>query len=132
MAWVTKTYVFFFISSLVINNFFFKKAKKYGRPIPQGYVPLNISLETNADVSLDSIEFPQTESYKIDSLDETFNVLPSVFTLKTLFRSAKNPQLGDFELTFKIEMQACDDKICFPPQEMRLTFPFHVSRSLQE
>ena len=104
----------------------------YGHPVPQGYVPLTITLQTRADVSMDSIEVPPTRSYRIESLDETFNVLPAEFTLQTYLRTAKKPQAGDFELVFKIEMQACNDRVCFPPQEKKVRFPFHISRALTE
>ncbi|MBD3375379.1 hypothetical protein GF406_10115 [candidate division KSB1 bacterium] len=104
----------------------------YGHPVPQGYVPLTITLQTLADVSMDSIEVPPTRSYHIESLDETFNVLPAEFTLQTYLRTVKKPQAGDFELIFKIEMQACDNRVCFPPEEKMVRFPFHISRALKE
>lgn len=100
----------------------------YGEPIAEGYVPLTISLEESPQFQTDEFLYPQTTPLKLPGLDETFNILPSAFTLKGRIRIAKNPMLGECIIKGTISFQACNDKVCYPPEEVRVLLPLKISK----
>jgi DsbC/DsbD-like thiol-disulfide interchange protein len=101
----------------------------YGKPIPDGYIPLTIDFEPNPNISLDSFEFPNTTKITLESINETFSILPGEFTLKSFLRIDKRPQFGSYLLNISIKFQACDNKICMPPEEIKFQFPLIIKKS---
>ena len=101
----------------------------YGKPIPEGYIPLTIDLESNPNFSLDSLQFPNTEKIMLESLNETFNILPEEFTLNSFLRMKRRPQFGTNIFKITIKFQACDNKVCMPPEELKFQFSLIIKES---
>jgi hypothetical protein len=102
----------------------------YGRPIAEGYIPLNIEFDSHKDFEIDKIAFPKTTPFTLPGLEETFNVLPQLITLKTYVRLIKKPQLGKTDVSGTISFQACDNKMCFPPEKINFSFPLDISKKI--
>ena len=100
----------------------------YGRPIPAGYIPLSIKIEPNPNFKLDDFIFPGTKTLSLPGLDETFNILPGELDLQTNMRVIKSPLLDKFGVNVIVEFQACDDRVCMPPEEVKITFPLLISK----
>jgi len=100
----------------------------YGKPIRDGYIPLTITLKSNPNFSLDSLQFPDTKKITLESINETFNILPKEFTLASFLRISKKPQLGSYFLNITIKFQACNNKLCMPPEELKYQFPIIVAK----
>jgi len=98
----------------------------YGTPIPQGYIPLTIKMEPNPNFTLDSLQFPQTKTLRLKSLNETFQILPGKIKLKSFLRIKKKPQKGFYRIRINISLQACDDKTCRFPENFKLEFPLRI------
>jgi hypothetical protein len=101
----------------------------YGLPIPEGYIPLTIDLESNPSFSLDSFQFPNTKQLTLESINETFNILPEEFTLNSFLRMKRQPQFGSNILNINIKFQACDSKVCMQPEELKFQFPLIIKKS---
>ena len=98
----------------------------YGNPIPKGYIPLTIELDTNSNFTFDKFQFPETKKIKLLSLDETFHILPNKMTLTSYINIIKQPQIGLDSVNIKIKFQACDSNTCMPPIELQLQFQFPI------
>lgn len=101
----------------------------YGEPIPEGYFPLTITFQENPNFSVDVFQFPETKEITLPSIDETFHVLPGDLYLKTFIRISNRPEYGNFSLSAVIKFQACDDKVCMPPEEFQIQFPISLRKS---
>ena len=101
----------------------------YGKPIPEGYIPLTIDLESNQNFSLDSFQFPNTTEITLESINETFNILPGEFTLYSFLRMERGSQFGSNILNITMKFQACDDKVCMRPEELKFQFPVTIKKS---
>jgi hypothetical protein len=102
----------------------------YGTPVPTGYVPLTITIPGTSDFSLDTPVYPATREIVLESLNETFHILPARLDLRSFVRVAKNARSGEHSLSLQVEFQACDDKTCMMPQALTLQFPVTITRSL--
>jgi len=100
----------------------------YSQPIPEGYIPLTIKLESDPDIVMDAFHFPKTKKLRLNSINETFNILPAHLSLKTFLRISKNPKPGTHILKFTIKFQACDDKECRMPEEFEFVFPLLIKK----
>ena len=101
----------------------------YGKPIPEGYIPLTINLESNPSFSLDSFQFPDTKEITLESINETFNILPEEFTLNSFLRMKEQPQFGSNILNITIKFQACDSIVCMQPEELKFQIPLIINKS---
>jgi peroxiredoxin len=104
----------------------------YGEPIPAGYYPLRIQLEPNPNFTLGPWHYPKTKKLVLESINETFNILPNDFELRSKIRIANRPKPGSHVITVKMSFQACDSKMCMIPKELVFEFPLEIKGSAAE
>ncbi len=114
---------------LIVNFSLSQGFHLYGKPIPEGYIPLTIKLESNPNFAIDSFQFPETKKFTLDSINETFNILPKEMTVKSSLRINKRPEHGSYSLNITLKFQACDDKVCMPPEELKFQFPLTIVKT---
>jgi len=118
------------ILSLVVKISLQKKIHLYLKPIPEGYTALSIDLESNPNFTLDPFQFPNSKQITLESVGEVFNVISNEITLKSFLRVNGRSQLGPDLLKFNIQFQACDDKLCMPPENLNFQFPVEITREI--
>jgi len=118
------------ILTLVVRFSIQKDFHLYVRPIPEGYTALKIDLESTSNFTLDPFQFPKSEQIMLESVDEVFNIVSNEITLKSFIRVNKSPQLEPDILEFKVSFQACDDKLCMPPEKLSFQFPVAITRKI--
>jgi Disulphide bond corrector protein DsbC/AhpC/TSA family len=93
----------------------------YGRPLPEGYIPLSIAVAPLEGLIVGEPRWPAPHPYRVEGLDEEFSVyegnvavsLPLTFT-----------QEGDDRtLHVTVRYQACSDTDCFLPSTITLQMP---------
>jgi len=99
----------------------------YGKPIPEGFIPLEIAIESNANFEIDTFKFPKSKEFKIESLEETFNILPHKISLKTFLRIKNRPESGNYRIKATVTFQACTDEVCMIPEKFRFDFPLRIA-----
>ncbi len=102
----------------------------YVTPIPEGFTPLTMDLQANPNFALDALQIPNSEQVRVETLDETFNVVSNQITLKSLIRVSSTPDLGPQTLTFQLKFQACDDKVCMTPEQLNFQFPVAIPKAI--
>ncbi len=94
----------------------------YGRPIPDGYTPLSVTLEPAEGLVAGETELPPPRPFPIaDGGDEHFVIHEGELTATIPFRIEANP--GPSALDLLVAYQACTDTLCHPPAELRLRLP---------
>ena len=93
----------------------------YGRPIPEGFVPLSIAVAPLEGLVVGEPQWPAPHPYAVEGIDEELSVyegnvavsLPLSFT-----------QEGDDQtLRITVRYQACSDTDCFLPSTITLQLP---------
>lgn len=104
-------------------------------PGAANYIPVAIKLQSQPGLVVRAPQFPKAEDYYFKPLNEHVPVYQHAFRIVQdvmLDPSREGMQaLKDLtSMTIKgtFEYQACDDKVCFPPQSVPLTWTVGVKR----
>ena len=94
-----------------------------------GYRVVSLSFESTPEVEFDAVDFPESEIFYFEPLDERVPAYQRPFRLRqeaVVARSAEAVQSlserGTLPLTGSFEYQACDDRLCYPPVTVPLSF----------
>ena len=94
-----------------------------------GYRVVSLNLAPAPHVRFEPVEFPASEIYDFEPLDERVPVYQSPFTLLQEAVVAGTPEseealarLDALTLSGTLDYQACDDRLCFPPVSVPLSF----------
>ncbi len=90
----------------------------YGKPIPDGYYPLEVEIEPLEDLETGQLELPEPRPYRVAGLDEQFQVFDGEF--RCVLPAILTNNTGDVQLNIRISYQACTETECFPPAEVML------------
>jgi hypothetical protein len=118
------------IFTLVVKFFLQNKFHLYVEPVPEGFTALTIDLDSNPNFTMDPFQVPDSKQIVLKSAGEVFHAVSNEITLKSFIRVNRRPQLGSDTLTFTIKFQACDDKICMPPENLSFQFPVTITGTI--
>ena len=101
----------------------------YGLPIPEGYVPLSLSVAPIEGFQVGEPMLPTPHPFQVEGLEEQFFVhegkvsvaVPAVFT--------KN--VGDQTLHVEVRFQACSSDQCQRPNGVRLDLPIKAEKHVE-
>ena len=93
------------------------------------YIPVAVEITPAPGVKADAAVFPAGQDLFFGPLKETVKVYSAPFVVKLPLsldaKIVKGSKSGDVLVRGKVSYQACDDRVCFPPQsapfEARLT-----------
>ena len=91
----------------------------YGEPIPDGYVPLSVTVAPLDRVVVGEPRFPQAEPFRLDGLDEQFWVYAGTVRL-SLPVTFMVVDAGEQRVSLRVAFQACSDRDCLLPTEVDL------------
>jgi DsbC/DsbD-like thiol-disulfide interchange protein len=94
-------------------------------PGVEGYIPIDWKMKSSDAVDTHEVSYPPSEKLHLAAIDETVPVYRDHFRLTreiTIGQDAKlRPLLdspGKFTLEGTLRYQACDDRVCYIPQEL--------------
>ena len=94
-----------------------------------GYIRIELALDDEPAVSLAAPVFPGAADYHFAPLDETFRVYDAPFRIRQDVTVALTPALRKraaaketLTLTGTLRYQACDDKVCYRPDQVPVTW----------
>lgn len=93
----------------------------YGRPIPDGFFPFDVKIAPVDGLEYADLELPQPFPYRVEGLDEQFMAYEGEIRGILPFYITQNH--GDLTLEINVSYQACTDRECFPPGEIKLSVP---------
>ena len=95
-----------------------------GRPLPEGYIPLELSLRDAKGVILDRIDYPEPEEMYLEALGEKLPVYTGRVEIKARCLGVRREQPEEIEVVAHLRYQACNDQECYLPQT--ITFPLRL------
>ena len=100
-----------------------------------GYRVIGFNMAASEYVRLEPVDFPDSEIYHFEPLDEYVPVYQESFTLlqeAVVDASAEAEEaMREFDaltLSGSLDYQACDDAICYPPASVPLSFTLELER----
>lgn len=93
----------------------------YGKPIPEGFYPLEIEIDPVEGLETGQPELPELHPYRVEGLDDQFMAYQGEIRGSLPFFITGN--LGDLTVEVFVSYQACTDSECFPPSTLRLRLP---------
>jgi len=98
----------------------------YGRPIPDGYVPLSVEIAPAENMVVGEPVWPETRPFRVEGLDEQFQVyegtvalaLPVTFTARGM---------SDQTVRVTVRYQACSAADCLTPAAVILELPVRTA-----
>ncbi len=94
-------------------------------PGVEGYIPIDWQMASSAAADVHASEFPKPEKLYLKAIDATVPAYRDHFRLirdVTISAGASGPVTLDGALRY----QACDDRVCYIPQTLRLHWTFHA------
>jgi DsbC/DsbD-like thiol-disulfide interchange protein len=96
-------------------------------PPSQSYLkPTEIELKPAKGISVDSINYPEPLIKTFAFSETPLKVYEGETELKVHLKADKRATAGKHNLSAKLRVQACDDKVCYAPGAMDLTVPVNV------
>jgi hypothetical protein len=104
-------------------------------PGVEGYIPIDWKMEDSDTAEVHAPAFPRAEKLYLKAIDETVPAYRNHFRLTRDITIAPENKLelgvdglGHFVAEGSLRYQACDDRVCYIPQTLRLqwTFEYHA------
>jgi AhpC/TSA family protein/cytochrome c biogenesis DsbD-like protein len=92
----------------------------YGQPIPEGFIPTEVSVKAPEGVEVAETRYPSTVPFQIEGIDEEFHTFEAG-QIRIAVPINNGLREGDsFPLSVTVSYQACTDRECYLPQKRTL------------
>lgn len=94
----------------------------YGRPLPEGYIPIELSLDGGEDIIDVDVHYPDPLPMEFPVIGETLPAYEGKFVIKAHVTAINKDQEKPIDINATLRYQACDDRECYIPQTVTLPF----------
>lgn len=96
-------------------------------PGAKDYLPVKLTLKPQPEVRIGKLTYPKSEMMFFAPLNETVPVFEKAFRLNQDVTLAKSLKPGStVTLAGTLDFQACDDKVCFVPESVPVSWTLTV------
>jgi DsbC/DsbD-like thiol-disulfide interchange protein len=96
-------------------------------PGAKDYIAVKVTLKPQADLKAGKITYPKSEMLFFAPLNETVPVYQKAFRLEQEVTLAKSVKAGStVTVAGTLDFQACDDKVCFVPESVPVSWTVTV------
>lgn len=102
-------------------------------PGADGYRIINVALEDNALLVVQPLQYPASEIYHFEPLNERVPVFQTPFTLTQPVAVSAAPEhrravaaMDTLTIAGTLDYQACDDRICFAPKSVPVSYTIRL------
>jgi thiol:disulfide interchange protein DsbD len=88
--------------------------------------PTELELKPDGGVSVDSITYPKPLQKKFPFAGEPLAIYEGETVISVTFKAAKSASVGRKNLSGKLRVQACDDRVCYAPGEKEIAIALEV------
>ena len=85
-----------------------------------------IVVQSAEGISVEFITYPEPLSRKFSFAEKPLAVYEGETTLKVRLKADKSAAVGKHNLSARLRVQACDDRVCYAPGEEDVTVPVNV------
>jgi hypothetical protein len=94
-------------------------------PGVEGYIPIDWKMEDSGAAEIHAPEFPRAEKLYLKAIDETVPAYRNHFRLlRDITIKPAVDGSGHFTVDGPLRYQACDDRVCYIPQTLKLQWTF--------
>ena len=97
----------------------------YGRPLPKGYIPVEVSIRGGDLLSLLEVQYPAAAELRFEAIGETLPAYAGSVALK-VHCLGKAREQQDARIEIQLRYQACDERECYLPQTLNFTLPLQI------
>ncbi|HLJ50681.1 MAG TPA: protein-disulfide reductase DsbD domain-containing protein [Bryobacteraceae bacterium] len=119
--------------ALVIDIDLKPRMHVYAPGVSEGYIPIEWNMTDAPVFSSHEITLPPSKMLRLEAIGETVPVFTGHFRLeRDITIAAENnvkplaDNSGQFTVAGTLRYQACDDKLCYIPQELALKWNFQL------
>jgi DsbC/DsbD-like thiol-disulfide interchange protein len=92
-------------------------------PGAKDYLPVKLTLKPQPDINIGKLTYPKSEMVHFEALNETVPVYHNAFKLLQDVTLEKSLKPGStVAVAGTLEFQACDDKVCFVPESVPVSW----------
>jgi DsbC/DsbD-like thiol-disulfide interchange protein len=95
-------------------------------PEQKAYLPVSLRMEPSPYVKVRPAVFPKGESFFFAPTRETQIVYSRPFRIELPVTIGRVRPAGPLTLTGTLEYQACDDRLCYAPRKVPVTWVLHL------
>lgn len=85
-----------------------------------------LDLQDTPEIFVDYIYYPNPQVKKFAFSEQPLRVYEGETQLKVMLNADKSAPKGPRTLPAKLNVQACDDKVCYPPGSIDIVFPVTI------
>lgn len=89
-------------------------------------IPTALDITTSSGVSAGAVTYPAPKTAKFSFSEKPLAVYEGNVELKATLKADKSAQPGQHSLVAKLNVQACDDQVCYAPGTRELTIPVTI------
>ena len=99
------------------------------KPTSEQLIATRLKLEPPTDVSIGAIRYPAGHDFTFTfAPDEKLNVYTGAFQVTASLLASRNAPLGVQRVHGELHYQACNDRACFPPKKLPVSFDVRIVR----
>lgn len=100
------------------------------KPTSDLYIPTVVKLDVPTDISVVKLEYPEGEliSFPFDP-DTKLSVYTGDITAKGSVMALRKASPGTYRVHGNLRYQACDNRACYPPTNVPLSFDVRVTKA---
>ncbi len=111
------------IVTLVVEAALPDKVHVYAPEVTGGYRPVSFSIEENPYIEVHPAEYPEAEQLFLPAINETVPVYETKLRIvRDVAVAFSLRELSELTIEGSFEYQACDDRVCYPPDTVPLRF----------
>ena len=100
------------------------------RPKSEFLIPTVLKMDPATDIAITGTKYPDGTDMSFPfSPDEKLNVYTGDFTVDIRVRPLRDVQAGKYALRGTLKYQACDNRACYPPNKLPITFDVKVAKA---
>jgi hypothetical protein len=110
------------------------KVHVYAPGVQGGYIPIDLQIDPSPNYSVHPAAYPKSERLFLPAIKETVSVFQNKFQVSRDITMASEKDLQavlagarEVKLTGHLRYQACDDKICYLPQNLPMEWVLKVN-----
>jgi len=88
--------------------------------------PTELEIQPASGISVEFITYPNPITREFPFADKPLKVYEGLTIVKANLKAGKAAQAGKHNLSAKLRVQACDDKVCYAPGALDVTIPVNV------
>ena len=89
-------------------------------------IPVELTVTPSEGISVSAISYPPGINMKLAFSETPLAVYEGNIELKATVKADKSAKPGQHSLAAKLRLQACDDKVCYPPGTRDLAIPLII------